>query len=129
MTTISQYYASLRDTSISGITNLDSIPSQISTAILPCKYIRYQGSSIQVATIANTLSLPTHNFDIVVVIEPVLQNTNIANQTLCMTIAEYLENYFESVDDILSVNIAFEINIFNNTPFWALITEIEIQGG
>ena len=129
MPTISQYYGSLRDTSISGVTNLDNIPAQISTAILPCKYIRYQGSQIQISTLTNTLGLPTYNYDIVIVIEPVLQNTNIANQTLCMEIAEYLESYFESIDDILTVNIAFEINIFSNVPFWTLITEIEILGG
>lgn len=129
MSTVQSSYSDLVSASISGVTSLTAIPSQISTAILPCKYVRYQGSQIQIATLGNSLGLPTYLFDMVVVIEPVLQNTNIANQTLCMVVADALETFFESIDNILSINISFEINLFNNTAYWTLIAEIEMLGG
>jgi hypothetical protein len=127
--TITEYYTELVNTSIVGINSLTSIPQQVSTAILPCKFVRFNTANVAVLTLSQTNGLPTYTFDVVFILEPVGQNTNIANQTLVMSVSEKILDYVESINDILSCTLSFEVNLFSNTPYWGLIATIEILGG
>jgi hypothetical protein len=127
-TTIQQYYDQLATSSIAGVTNALSIPTQINTASLPLKYVRYNGTVFDIATLADTHGLPTHSFDMVVVLEPVGQNTTLANQTLSMTISELIYSFIEdNISCVLTISTEIEINIIN-TAYWTLVTTVEILG-
>lgn len=128
MASIQDYYNDLVDYDISGVTSLDSIPTQVTTAILPCKYVRFTNMEESVATLSNTNGLPTYTFQIVFLIETVGQNTTPNNQTLCMTIAEATKAFAESIEGMLTFSIDFEINVVNNAPYWGLIATMTILG-
>lgn len=128
MASIQDYYNDLVDYDISGVTSLDSIPTQVTTAILPCKYVRFTNMEESVTTLSNTNGLPTYTFQIVFLIETVGQNTTPNNQTLCMTIAEATKAFAESIEGMLTFSIDFEINVVNNAPYWGLIATMTILG-
>jgi hypothetical protein len=125
---LTDYYNNLIVESISGVTSFTSIPTQLNTAQLPCKYVRWTNLQNAVSSLSQLNGLPSYTFEVVVLIEPVGQNTTVANQSLSMQIAEHMLSYAENLDGFLSINCAFEINLINNVAYWGLISTIEILG-
>lgn len=126
--TITEMFNALTNGSISGVNSLPSVPSQISTAILPCKYVKYGSTSIAVATLQNTLGLPTHVFEVVFIIEPLGQSNNITNQLACMTIAQSIYSYVESINDILTVESTNQVMLINGVSYWAIVVAVTFLG-
>lgn len=123
---IQTFYNSFRDMELSGVSNLASVPHQISTAQLPAKYVKYIDSQFNIATLQNKFGLPNHTFDIVFLIEPVGQNTNIINQTLCMTIADNIYAALDTIDFVVDATITSDIQVINAFRYWALTVTVGV---
>lgn len=126
MTNIQSFYDDFADTDIAGVTSFPSIPHQLSTARLPCKYVRYAGTRSAIASLSDTHGLPVHTYEIVFIIEPFGQSTNVLNQIAMMTIADEIHTYIESISCVLTYNTEAEINVIANTQYWSMVVTVEV---
>lgn len=126
--TIQETYNALVSGSISGVKNFTSVPSQVNTAQLPCKYVKYGSTSFAVATLTNGLGLPSHSFEIVFLIEPIGQSNNILNQSAVMTIAENIYDYLDAILDVLSVESTNQVMLINGISYWSIVVSITFLG-
>lgn len=122
------YYEELSEGVISGVKNLQSTPSQINTAQLPCKYVKYGSTTFNVSSLANTMGLPLHTFDVVFLIEPVGQNNNILNQIAVMNIASLIYDYLDDIDNILTVESNTLIMVIGGINYWGFVVTVTILG-
>jgi len=114
--------------SITGVYNLPSVPSQINTATLPCKYVKYGSTTFSVSSLNNRMGLPTHTFDIVFLIESVGQNNNVQNQTAVLSIASQIYDYLDAINNILTVESSFSIFLINGFSYWGFVVTVTILG-
>lgn len=121
-------YNLLVNGSVSGVYSFTSVPSQISTAQLPCKYVKYGSTSFGVASLDNGMGLPLHFFDIVFLIEAVGQNNNIQNQTSVLNIASLIYDYLDGVNNILTVESTNQIILINGISYWGFVVTITMLG-
>lgn len=121
-------YNALKNGSVTGVLSLSSVPSQINTAQLPCKYVKYGSTSFAVASLNNGMGLPLHTFDIVFLIETVGQNNNIENQTAVLNIASLIYNYLDAIDNILTVESNTSIILINGISYWGFVVTVTFIG-
>lgn len=121
-------YESLSEGTVTGVRNLPSVPSQITTAQLPCKYVKYGSTSFAVSSLGNNMGLPLHTFDIVFLIESVGQNNNIQNQTTVLNIASLIYDYLDAIDNILTVESDNQIILINGISYWGFVVTVTILG-
>lgn len=114
--------------SISGVYNLSSVPSQINTAQLPCKYVKYGSTLFAISSLGNNLGLPTHSFEIVFLIESVGQNNNVQNQTSVLSIASQVYDYLDAINNIITVESSFSIILINGFSYWGFVVTVTILG-
>lgn len=121
-------YDNLTNTSIDGVKSFLSIPSQINTAQLPCKYVKHNISTYGVASLNGSHGLANHSFDIVCLVEPIGQNNNIQNQTLVLNIISSLGDYFNNLADVISLETSNQVILINNVPYWGFVTTVVFIG-
>lgn len=126
--TISEIYTALASGTISGVRSFLTVPSQINTASLPCKYVKYGNTNFAVATINNGLGLPVHSFDIVFLIEALGQSNHITNQSIVMTIAENIYDYIDAIIDVLTVESNTQIMLIAGVSYWSITVTISFLG-
>ena len=125
---IQTIYDFLRNNDISGVRSITSIPAQMSTALLPCKYVKYGTTSFNVSSLSNNMGLPLHSFDIVFLIEPVGQNNNIENQASVISIAQSIYDYLDGIDNILTVESTNQIILINGLSYWGFVVTVTTLG-
>ena len=122
------YYEELSEGVISGVNDLRSVPSQIQTAHLPCKYVKYGSTTFGISSLDNGMGLPLHTFDIVFLIEPVGQNNNILNQIAVLNISSLIYGYLDAIDNILTVESNTLIIVINGINYWGFVVTVTILG-
>lgn len=125
---IQSVFDALKNGSISGVRNLTSIPSQMTTAQLPCKYVKYGSTSFSVASLDNNMGLPLHSFDVVFLIEATGQNNNIENQTAVISIASLIYDYLDAINNILTVESTNQIILINGVSYWGFVITVTVLG-
>lgn len=118
---------------ISGVTRAyTSPPQQLSTADLPASYPRLPIADNQSVTLTHGRGLLTAAVEIVVVLEPYRQGTNVANFAACVTMIDAIETALATnanTYDIDRWNIIQTIEEYGvDRPHWQLVARIEGSG-
>ena len=119
--------------SISGVTRqYTAPPQQLSTADLPASYPRLPIADNQSVTLTHGRGLLTAAVEIVVVMEPYRQSTNVANFAACVTMIDSIETAIvanANTYDIDRWSIALQVEEYGvERPHWQLVARIEGSG-
>ena len=119
--------------SISGVTRqYTAPPQQLSTADLPASYPRLPIADNQSVTLTHGRGLLTAAAEIVVVMEPYRQSTNVVNFAACVTMIDSIETAIvanANTYDIDRWNIVLQVEEYGiDRPHWQLVARIEGSG-
>ena len=119
--------------SISGVTRAYTAPpQQLSTADLPASYPRLPIADNQSVTLTHGRGLLAAAVEIVVVMEPYRQGTNVVNFAACVTMIDAIETALATNANTYDVdrwNIIQTIEEYGvDRPFWQLVARIEGSG-
>ena len=119
--------------SISGVTRqYTAPPQQLSTADLPASYPRLPIADNQSVTLTHGRGLLTAAVEIVVVMEPYRQSTNVANFAACVTMIDSIETAIvanANTYDIDRWSIVLQVEEYGvERPHWQLVARIEGSG-
>lgn len=121
---ITSNYTSLRDMYVAGVTNLTSPPTQINTATLPFKFVQLTSTEFEVTSLGNTYGLQTNVFEIVYLVEPLLQNTSSNNLTSYLGFIDLLYDAIDTIASVLKVVVEYRILNIGNTAYHSLIQKV-----
>lgn len=125
---VRECYESLSETDIEGVKSFPSPPSQMNTAQLPCKYVKHNITTFGVASLDGSHGLANNTFDVVFLIEPIGQSTNITNQLLLLDIIDKLSDFYNDLVDVLSLETSTQVIVINKVPYWGFVCTITFIG-
>lgn len=123
---VTSIYTTLKNYSVSGVTNLSTPPNQLNTAQLPVKFVQLIESNYEVAALNNSFGLTKNTFDVVYVIEPVLQNTIDNNLTSYLSIVDNISTFTGNVSGAIECNVSYRVLTFGNTLYHTLIQRVVV---
>ncbi len=130
--TYATFVSNIAGMTISGVSAKSAPPQQLSTADLPISYPRLPIADNQSVTLTHQRGLLSVAAELVVVMEPYRQGTNVANFTATVAMIDAIETAIvanASAYDIDRWNIALQIEEYGaDRPYWQLVARIEGSG-
>lgn len=131
--TYTDFVSDIAGMTVSGVTRqYTAPPQQLSTADLPASYPRLPIADNQSVTLTHGRGLLTAAVELVVVMEPYRQGTNVANFTATVTMIDAIETAIvtNAADyDIDRWNIVQSVEEYGiDRPYWQLVARIEGSG-
>lgn len=112
-----------------------NIPDQLSTADLPCQFVRLPESSEGPLTASGEGGWPNRTVDLVIVASPVGQSRQPTNQDLVLTLIDALSTTLRAVPATntisqakLSWRIRGRIDAIGDTEYWFIVASIVGNG-
>ncbi|KKN74777.1 hypothetical protein LCGC14_0386700 [marine sediment metagenome] len=130
-TTYAAFVPTLMDISVSGVTTkLDEPPTQLSGG-LPLMYPRLPTGHGEIVAFDVSSGLLEATCELVIVIEPVLQNLQAVNFAAALSLMDALDTGLRAGADGVGID-SWEMRIveetIGDTAYWLLITAVEASG-
>lgn len=130
--TYAGFVAALATLSVTGVTRVyDHPPAQIDTADLPSLYLRLPAGENQSVTLRATRGLRQATCEVVIAVEPVLQNQNEPNFEKCIGLLDALENAIVAKAlgwGIETWSMRVEVDFVGDTAYWLIVAIIQGSG-
>lgn len=132
-TTYSALMNALGNLSVTGVTRVSaSAPRQLNTADLPYMFPRVPGGESNIATHNGGRNLLRATAELVIVIEPVLQNMNNVNVATAATLIDNLTSVLASNAPSLGLDSwsirADQEFVGGDTLYWVLVATLQLSG-
>jgi hypothetical protein len=131
--TYATFISNIAGMSISGVTRqYTAPPQQLSTADLPASYPRLPIADNQSVTLTHGRGLLQAAVELVIVVEPYRQGTNVANFATCVALVDAVETSLATNANTYEIdrwNIALQIEEYGiDRPHWQLVVRVEGSG-
>jgi hypothetical protein len=131
--TYTDFVGDIAGMTISGVTRqYTAPPQQLSTADLPASYPRLPIADNQSVTLTHGRGLLQAVMELVVVVEPYRQGTNVVNFATCLTLVDAIETALAANANTYEIDrwsIALQIEEYGaDRPYWQLVTRVEGSG-
>ncbi|GIV82783.1 MAG: hypothetical protein KatS3mg051_2137 [Anaerolineae bacterium] len=131
-TTYSALMSALGSLSVTGVTRTSaSAPRQLNTADLPYMFPRVPAGESEVATLVGGRGLRQATAELVIVVEPVLQNVHSANVSAVAALVDNLDTALaDNVNDLGldGWSLRVEQDLVGDTAYWMLVATLEVSG-
>jgi hypothetical protein len=131
--TYAGFVTNIAGMTVSGVTSAKAAPpQQLNTADLPLSYPRLPIADNQSVTLTHGRGLLTVAAELVVIMEPYRQGSNVANFAATVAMIDAIETAIAAnaaTYDIDRWNIALQIEEYGaDRPYWQLVARIEGSG-
>jgi hypothetical protein len=131
--TYAAYISALAAISVTGVTRTyTEPPKQLTTSSLPAQFPRLPTGSQAAQTFSSAVGLSAATAELVIVIEPIMQNTQAVNFALALSLMDAMEAALAAAAasigiDQWSMEVTREA-MADGTVYWLLITTVEASG-
>jgi hypothetical protein len=127
------FISNIAGMTVSGVTRqYTAPPQQLSTADLPASYPRLPIADNQSVTLTHGRGLLQAAVELVIVVEPYRQGTNITSFATCVALVDAIETALAANANTYEIdrwNIVLQIEEYGaDRPYWQLVTRVEGSG-
>lgn len=131
-TTFTKFVDDLHDLQVTGVkTYVSEPPVQITTALLPLKFVSLPDGGEDVITMTGGTGLTQAVCEFIVILSPILTNTNPANYAASIAMMDNVNNALKTAVldiGIDSWSLKMDNQLVNQTGYWAIFASITASG-
>ena len=129
--TVAGFAGGLAALTITGVAEAHTEPPRV-IARVPCSYPRLPDQDdSEIAAFNSTVGLRAASIELVILVNPILQNTQSANYSLTLDLIDALHTALAAAAATLQIDrwsIRGEWDTINSVPYWAIVATVDGSG-